>query len=223
MNDAGMNEKDLRARQELELTERKIALKGIKANEADAKKVYELVLKREIPPIVQRETRQLFLLPCRSAAEANEALGQLRQGASWTTVLNNFSSNEEIKKQKGELGFVARDQTARLADGRVVKVLSKEIEDAAFKLKEGGYSEPIVVKSQQRTDYVIVHVRKIRPKSVLKWEDSKYWCTEQAKREKLGTDKALQDAARKIGEEFQKFRDEAMQNLNFQSQRFKLK
>jgi parvulin-like peptidyl-prolyl isomerase len=70
-------------------------------------------------------------------AKAKEAKAKLDQGASWETVVAEYSDDKLTKPRAGDLGKISRD------DRRIQRLQWQQLVDKAFEMKMGDISDPI--------------------------------------------------------------------------------
>jgi len=135
---------DLLKKIEYELLIRKtiIKAKNISYTKEDLKKTFaENKAKFDRPETIK--LRQIFV---NSEKEANDAYLGLEAGADFAKLSSLKSTNENLKKNGGDLGYVSKT------------VLVKEISDAIAKVKIGQYTKPLKVGE----GYTILKVEDIK-------------------------------------------------------------
>lgn len=165
---ANMNEQTLRRAIEEGLMAEKLQEKlaaGVQVTDEDVARAYEQVKVRQIV-LNPKTTDQAGWNEAKKRAD--EAHRQLRSGADFAKVASQTSDDELTRSQGGDIGMVGRG------------ALPEPVEEKAFALSVGAFSEPI------KTDdaYVIVQVTERREPKGPDYEKEKATLAEEVRKEK---------------------------------------
>ncbi len=154
-NKTKMNRKDLEEKIRKDLLLRKTVIKGknIKFTKKQLKDFFDKN-KSALQESKSVKLRQIFV---KTKKEAEDAHIALKAGADFAKLSQLKSSDENLKKNMGDLGYIKKG------------ILVKDIEDIVFKLKKGEFTGPIKVTG----GYTILKVEDIKEPKEIKFKDVK--------------------------------------------------
>lgn len=152
----GVTEKQVRARVEREILIQSVVTKMIydkaRVNEVDLKAYYE----KNKTQFRQPDSLRIRLISTKDEKKAQDIFAKLKEGDDFGELAYNMSE-DDYRVKSGDIGYIHK--------GRMLP----EIEEAAFKLKVGDFSEPINVDDR----WYIVKVEDKKPEHLLSFEKVK--------------------------------------------------
>lgn len=152
----GATEAQVRARVERELLIQSVVDKAVvepsRVTEKELKEYYE----KNTSKFKQPETMRLRLISTKDEKKAQDILAKLKEGDDFEDLAYNLSE-DDYRVKGGDIGYIHK--------GRMLP----EIEDAAFKLKAGEFSD--VVNADDR--WYIVKVEDKKPEHQMSFEETK--------------------------------------------------
>lgn len=151
----GLTEKDFKdeIRQQIIIRETVIAIKNVSVTEAEAKAFFE----RNKESLARPESVKLRQIFVNTKQEADDVHLALSAGADFAKLATLKSSDENLRKNSGDLGYVMK--------GTLVPEIEKEV----FSLKPGEFTKPI----QTGAGFSILKVEDLRPSEPANFESIK--------------------------------------------------